>query len=156
MNIGKLMSTDVIHCRPDDSMARAARAMWDRDCGVVPVVDAHRRLVGIVTDRDICIAALTKGRTLDGMAVREVMRQKVYSCRPDQSLRAAHALMQEFQVRRLPVVDADDRLVGILSINDLAIAAAETKDKTRTEKLCRVAETLAAICRHHEPSLTDP
>ena len=155
MNIEMMMSTDVVSCRPEDSMAQAARAMWDRDCGVVPVVDAKRHLVGIVTDRDICIAALTKGRTLDAMAVAEVMRQQVYSCRPDQSLRAVHTLMREFQVRRLPVVDEHDRLVGLVSINDLAQAATDAKDASRTERLCEVAETLAAICDHRQPSLTE-
>ncbi|MHC4952581.1 MAG: CBS domain-containing protein [Planctomycetota bacterium] len=155
MNVERLMSSDVVSCRPDDSMAQAARAMWDRDCGVVPVVDSDRVLVGIVTDRDICIAALTKGRTLDEMAVGAVMRRKVYSCRADQSLRAVHALLREFQVRRLPVVDEQSRLVGVVSINDLALAAAETEDASRTERLCEVAETMAAICQHREPSLTD-
>ena len=155
MNVEMMMSTDVVSCRPEDSMAQAARAMWERDCGVVPVVDAKRHLVGIVTDRDICIAALTKGRTLDAMAVAEVMRQRVYSCRPDQTLRAVHAMMREFQVRRLPVVDEHDRLVGIVSINDLAQAATDAKDASRTERLCEVAETLAAICDHRQPSLID-
>jgi len=155
MNVEMMMSSDVVSCRPEDSMAQAARAMWDRDCGVVPVVDADRHLVGIVTDRDICIAALTKGRTLDSMAVAEVMRQRVYSCRPDQTLRAVHALMREFQVRRLPVVDQHDRLVGIVSINDLAQAATDAKDASRTERMCEVTETLAAICDHRQPSLTE-
>jgi CBS domain-containing protein len=155
MNVEKLMSRDVASCRPDDSMALAARAMWDRDCGVVPVVDDDRKLIGIVTDRDICIAALTKGRTLEDMAVGEVMRKKVYSCRPNQSLRAVNALMQEFQVRRLPVVDARGRLVGIVSINDLAVAAAATEDEERVERMCQVAETLAAICQHREPTLSE-
>jgi CBS domain-containing protein len=155
MNVERLMSSDVASCRPDDSMAEAARAMWDRDCGVVPVVDSDRGLVGIVTDRDICIAALTKGRTLDEMAVGEVMRRRVYSCRPGQTVRAVHALLREFQVRRLPVVDEQNRLIGVVSINDLALAAAETKDASRTERMCEVAKTMAAICQHREPSLSD-
>jgi CBS domain-containing protein len=152
MDVERLMSTDVVRCRPEDSMATAARAMWERDCGVVPVVDAGRRLVGIVTDRDICIAALTQGRTLHDMPVSAVMRTRVYSCRPDQSVRAVHSLLREFRVRRLPVVDAENRLIGLVSINDLAIAAANADQAQRAERLVEVAETLAAICRHGQPS----
>lgn len=155
MTVDRLMSTDVASCRPEDSMALAARAMWERDCGVVPVVDAKRHLVGIVTDRDICIAALSQGRTLHDMRVSEVMRTHVYSCRPEQSVRAVHSLLREFQVRRLPVVDEANRLIGIISINDLAIAAADAEEEERTDRMLEVADTLAALCRHGHPSMAE-
>lgn len=155
MDVETLMSRDVASCTPEDSMALAARAMWDRDCGIVPVVDEHRRLVGVVTDRDICIAAVAQGRTLHEMRVGDVMRRRVYSCRPGQPLRALHAMMREFQVRRLPVVDEESRLLGIVSLNDLAVAAAAAEGDGRTGRMLEVAETLAAVCRHGQPSWTE-
>jgi CBS domain-containing protein len=127
--------------------------MWDRDCGIVPVVDPSRKVVGIVTDRDICIAALTKGRTLSDMAVAEVMRREVFTCRETQSVERIHALLRKHQVRRLPVVGEAGTLVGIVSINDLALAAADETGDARHQAMIEVAETLAAICCHREPVL---
>lgn len=152
MRVTDLMTTDVATCRADDSMATAARAMWDRDCGIVPVVDGARRVIGVVTDRDICIAAATQGRLLADMAVREVMRKEVHCCRDSQPRRAIHSLMRRHQVRRLPVVDAADKLLGIVSINDLALAGADAEGSARRDEMIEVAETLAAICRHRQPA----
>lgn len=151
MKAQRLMSRDIGTCRPEDSMAKAARLMWDRDCGIVPVVDAARRVVGVVTDRDICIAALTKGRRLEDMPVSDVMRHEVHCCRESQPLRTIHRLMREHQVRRLPVVDEAGVLTGIVSINDLALAADVAQRDARERQMLDVAETLAAICRHREP-----
>jgi CBS domain-containing protein len=149
MDVETLMTRDVGYCAPDDAMATAARIMWERDCGIVPVVDPGTgRLVGVVTDRDLCMAAYTRDERLSRMRVREAMSARVFTCHPHEEVAAAHDRMRANQVRRLPVVDGEERLVGILSLNDLACHAASPA-ATRAEKR-EVAETLASICRHRE------
>jgi len=78
MNASDLMTTGVKTCRVDDSVERAAQIMWEHDCGAVPVVDADERLVGIVTDRDVCMAAYTRGDSLQAIAVSGVMAHKLH------------------------------------------------------------------------------
>jgi CBS domain-containing protein len=117
-----------------------------RDCGVIPVVD-NGQVVGVITDRDICIAAGSKNREPSMVTVSEVMTRRVYSCPPDAEIRDALRIMREKQVRRLPVIDAKGKLCGILSLNDVAIKA---RDAAKPEELSAddVEKTLEAICRH--------
>jgi CBS domain-containing protein len=146
------MQRDVAACRAEDSMAAAAQIMWERDCGVVPVIDAERRVVGIVTDRDLCMAAHTKGRALAQMRVSDAMQAPVFSCGENDTRAAIHAEMRRHQVRRMPVTDDAGRLVGIVSLNDLVLDAAAAEGSVRTHRVAEVSETLAAICRHREPA----
>ena len=120
MEVECTMSRQVVTCRPEDSLALAARAMRTRDCGVLPVVDCSGALVGMVTDRDLCMAALELGRPLNEIAVREAMASDVVALDPHHSLAFAAELMGELQLRRLPVVDAERHPIGILSLVDLA------------------------------------
>ena len=83
MKARDLMTPDVATCRPDEPMAEAARIMWERDCGIVPVVDAEGRPVGVVTDRDLCMASFTRNEPLSRMPVRDAMAKEVFSCRED-------------------------------------------------------------------------
>lgn len=106
-------------CAVDDSLARAMRVMWERDCGCVPVIDDQDRLAGVLTDRDIAVAAFTRGRALSELRVGDTMASLVYTCRLDEPLSAALARMGNHQVRRLPVVDGSGRLVGILALSDV-------------------------------------
>jgi CBS domain-containing protein len=122
MCIAELMTRQPGVCSPEDSLARAAQIMWDRDCGCVPVVDTERRLLGIVTDRDACMAAYTRGRRLDEISVASVMASDVVSCGPHDTPARAQVLMQNHRIRRLPVVDTEGRLIGIVSMADLAHA----------------------------------
>jgi CBS domain-containing protein len=132
-------------------MAAAAQIMWEHDCGVVPVVDAERRVVGIVTDRDLCMAAYTKGLALARMRVVDAMQAPVFCCREEDLPDAIHEAMRTHQVRRIPVVDDSRRLVGMVSLNDLALDADAAEGAARTRRITEVAETLAAISRHREP-----
>jgi CBS domain-containing protein len=145
------MHSDVAACRPEETMAAAAQIMWEHDCGVVPVVDPDGRVVGIVTDRDLCMAAYTKGRPLAQMRVGEAMQAPVFCCGEEDSRAAIHATMRRHQVRRIPVTDRDGRLVGIVSLNDLVLDAAAAESGVRTQRISEVVETLSAICRHREP-----
>jgi CBS domain-containing protein len=139
------MTEDVFTCTPEASLAEATRIMWERDCGVVPVLDADGRVAGVVTDRDACMAAYTKGRPLAQIPVATVMSTGVHTCRPDDDLGHAEKIMRLKQVRRLPVVDDGDRLVGLLSLNDIACQALEHGG---THLKQSVADTLGQVSRH--------
>jgi CBS domain-containing protein len=121
--LATLMTEPVHACTPDDSLARAAQIMWDNDCGSVPVVDAEGHPCGMITDRDVCMGAYTRGQALHALRVHDVMTHHVRSCSVHDSLEQAIRSMGEAQVRRLPVVDAGGRLVGILSLGDVIRAA---------------------------------
>jgi CBS domain-containing protein len=123
MLIKSIMTTDVKSCAPDTTLAAAARIMSNRDCGILPVVDAGHKLVGVVTDRDVCLAVATRLRTPDDIQVRDVMTTKVYTCAPDDEARTALNLMKNHAVRRIPVVTVNGRLAGLISIDDLVLRA---------------------------------
>jgi CBS domain-containing protein len=125
MKVAEMMTRDVRTCFATDSLNRAAQIMWEGDCGCVPVVDEQRSVIGIITDRDVCMAAYTQGRPLFEMNVGSVASKNVVAVKEDDSLHHAEMVMHDTQVRRLPVVDADNHLVGILSISDLARRARE-------------------------------
>jgi len=120
MKVKDLMTTDVKRCSPDTNLAAAAKIMWEGDCGAVPVTDERDRVVGVITDRDICIAAATRPRTEGEIAVKDVISNAVYTSAPGDDVRAALETMKARKVRRLPVVDQGGRLVGIVSIHDIA------------------------------------
>jgi CBS domain-containing protein len=127
MRIGDIMSRPVVVARPDDTLEEAARLMWECDCGFVPVVDQENRVAGTVTDRDICMAAYTKGRALRDLRVSDAMAREVYSVREDDDVREAERLMADKQVRRLPVVDRDACPVGVVTLGDVARFAARER-----------------------------
>ena len=122
--------------------------MWDHNCGCVPVADENLKVLGILTDRDICMAAYTRGLPLSDLCVAEAMSKDVACCRPGDEISRAERLMAERQVRRLPVVTDDGRLLGVLSVNDLAREA--TRERPLSKKSVgtdEVIATLAATCQ---------
>ena len=121
MKVKELMTTDVKRCSPETNLAAAARIMWEGDCGAVPVTDEYDHVVGVITDRDICIAAATRPRTEGEIPVKDVISQPLYACAPGDDVRAALETMKARKVRRLPVVEQGGRLVGIVSIHDIAL-----------------------------------
>jgi CBS domain-containing protein len=148
MKISQIMTTDVETCAPEDNLAAAACRMWDCDIGCLPVVDADGQVVGMVTDRDVCMAALTRGQPLHDIPVSVAMSQEVLSCAPDATLIEAEEIMRSGQVRRLPVIDSEACLVGIVSLNDLArLAEREIGRKNHDLGAQEVAATLAAVCQ---------
>lgn len=150
MKAKNLMTRDVATCRPEDPMALAARIMWQRDCGVVPVVDGDGRVVGVVTDRDLCMASYTRSEPLSRMPVRDAMAKELFACREGDDEAAVHAAMREHRVRRLPVLDDEGRLLGIVSLNDLALEAAVAKGGAAEKRQREIARTLTEISRHRE------
>ena len=125
MKIQDLMTTDLRTCRPSDDLGTAARTMWEGDLGCLPIVDEGCKLVGVITDRDLCMSALMSGAPLWALNVGEAMAKVVFSVKPGDKLRVAAELMREHQLRRLPVVDGDGVLVGLLTLGALAQAAAK-------------------------------
>jgi CBS domain-containing protein len=151
MRVEKLMTRDVKVCRAEDTLSRAAQLMWEHDCGCVPVIGTNGdgRVVGIITDRDIAMAAYTQGWPLSAIPVSTAMEKEVISCHAEDQINRAEALMRDRKVRRLPVLDQDERLVGILSLNDIVLEAQrETGSGQRAEVNAEdLMETLAAVCR---------
>jgi CBS domain-containing protein len=147
MKVQDVMTYDVRTCRPETNLAEAAMQMWRGDCGILPVVVGGEKVVGMITDRDICMAAATKHREPANIRVKEVISGKVYGCSPDTEIHEALKIMQQNQVRRLPIISAEDgRLAGILSMNDVALKAkTERKAELSAED---VENTLRAICTH--------
>lgn len=129
-----IMTDSPAVCTPETSAQDAARLMQDNDCGSLPVVENRNsmKLIGMVTDRDLALRIL--GRGLDGNApVREAMTRNVSSVKADDDLDAIEHVMSSQQVRRVPVVDAQDRVVGIVAQADLAreLSAVGRKDFSR-------------------------
>lgn len=129
MRAHEVMKREVEPCGPADNLGTAAGIMWRNDCGVVPVVDGERRVVGMITDRDICMAVATRGRRASEIAVSEVLSGSVYCCAPGDDVRAALRTMQANQVRRLPVVDGAGALVGMLSLHDIVRRTTPTRGR---------------------------
>jgi len=156
MKIKTIMTREVATCYPEDPMYVPAHIMWDRDCGVVPVVDPYTgRLEGVVTDRDLCMAALLSDRPLSRMTVCQAMSRSAYSCSEDDDVRDVHAMMREHQIRRLPVLDENEHLVGLVTLNDLAVEAFAKRGAAATKRQRDVAKTYAAICQHRELVTTE-
>jgi CBS domain-containing protein len=146
MKISELMTRTVQVCRATDTLDRAAGLMWDHDIGAIPVVDDHGRVIGIVTDRDACMAAYTCGGALHDIPVEVAMARNVVTCGADDTDGAVAEIMARHKIRRVPVVDEAHRPVGMLSLNDLARTMAHGRDVPATA----VAGTLAAISEHRD------
>jgi CBS domain-containing protein len=115
-----IMTPNVFTCVPDESVDQAARIFWERNCGAVPVVDAEGKLIGMLTDRDVCIAGYTQGRRLADIRVDSVMSSRAHAASQDDSLERVLEIMKEAQVRRVPVVDDQQRVIGMIAMADLA------------------------------------
>src|SRR4030095_3970760 len=127
MNVENVMTRAPKTCSTTDMLHRAAELMWDNDFGSVPVVDGNGRLAGILTDRDACMAGLTQGRALHEISVESAMSRVIYTLPAHDPLQNALAIIDERQVRRVPVVDGRGMLVGILSLADVVCASMENR-----------------------------
>lgn len=150
MRVQDLMTWDPESCTPHHDLAHAAMIMWRRDCGIVPVVEGGtNRLIGVLTDRDICMAATTKGRTPAAITVGDVMREKPSTCLPGDDLKTALRKMGEAQVRRLPVADTQGNLRGIVALNDLVLHAEKTdRHGEAPVTYADVMSVLRAVSKH--------
>lgn len=151
MRVDEIMTRSVATCRPEHTGSDAARIMWERDCGCVPVVDDTGDLVGIVTDRDLCMAAAMRGVPLHEIPIGSVMSTTVQTCRASDTIDACEKRMSVAQVRRIPIVGDAGRVVGIVSLSDIVRARRTTPGARILERfLGDVVSTLAAITAPRE------
>jgi CBS domain-containing protein len=146
MKIEQIMTRPVWTCRPSDTLNIPAELMWENDVGCVVVQD-EGKIVGIITDRDICMGAYTQGKPIWAIPVRESMATEPIFIQQNATVEAAEELMRGGRIRRLPVVNEEGALVGLLSLNDIAREAKRQRGKKLLDiSLDGVAGTLAALC----------
>jgi CBS domain-containing protein len=152
MKVQELMSKRVAVCKPSDPLSVAGRLMWECDCGAIPVVDeASGRPVGMITDRDICMSVCMQNQPPSEILVSAAMSRELHSCSPTADIYEAERIMRARQVRRLPVIGPEGRIVGILSLADIA-REAERGGKKKSGSVApeEVTETLGEICHPHQ------
>jgi CBS domain-containing protein len=123
MKVQDVMVKNVTVCRPNTNLAALAELLWCGACGSLPVLDESGRVTSMITDRDVCIALGTRDRKASDVKVRDVSLPRVFTCAPDDDLRAALKTMESQGIHRLPVVDSHGDLAGILSIDDVVLRA---------------------------------
>jgi CBS domain-containing protein len=144
MKIREVMSPNPVCCLPADSAQRVARMMCGHNIGSVPVVmnQDSRKLVGVITDRDLCCSLMADGLDPKTTTIEKFMTLNPVTCREEEDVESCERLMQEHQIRRIPIVNAEDSVIGIVAQADLAL-----KDKPE-----RVSKTVAEISKPADPS----
>lgn len=150
MKIKDILVPSPVSVRRNDNLDTAASLMWEHDLGVLPIVNESGQVEGVITDRDITMGAYTQGKRLWELSVESSMSRSAITCNQDEDLGHALELMQQNQIRRIPILDSAKKLVGILSFNDVALAyKAKPKKDLKAEV---IADTIAAICKHRSHS----
>lgn len=154
MKVKDVMVGTPAYCGSDTNLGAAVEILWNRNCGILPIVNAHEKVVGVVTDRDLCIALGTRNRLPGEIAVGQVASGQVFACKPDDDIRAALTTMAQAKVRRLPVLNADGKLLGILSMDDVVLRAeAGFGGKAPELSYDAVVDTLKKLYRPQLPEL---
>ncbi|HZI86096.1 MAG TPA: CBS domain-containing protein [Pyrinomonadaceae bacterium] len=153
MKVKKVMTPNAKAIWLTESLADAARLMWENDCGVLPIIKDGRKVVGLITDRDICMASAMRDRNPSGISVEEVMTGEVYAVKPEDNIDQALQVMQQHQIRRLPVINPEGELEGILSMNDIVLKAKGPDGRAGDSiDYADVVKTYQAICQHPLPA----
>ncbi len=142
MEAHEIMTRDPACCTPDHTVRDAARLMQEHDCGCIPVVDDAQRLIGVITDRDLACRCLAAGLGPD-TSVAEIMSLSPSSCAPDDDVQYVERIMEERQVRRVPVVDRRGACVGMVSQADV-VRAAERSPQVSDREVARMVERVSA------------
>jgi len=148
LQVSEIMTDQIHACHPEDSLNAAATIMGEHDCGAVPILDGRQELVGMLTDRDICLCAAKRDEPLSSLQVSDAVSWEPLTCSPDEEIETAEKKLAQHQVRRLPVTDHAGRLLGMLSLAD--IARAQRRGPARSQR--KVATTIAAISKPTEAS----
>ncbi|HEY2410033.1 MAG TPA: CBS domain-containing protein [Polyangiaceae bacterium] len=143
MKAETLMTSPVCTCSEDDSLEQAARIMWESDVGCVVVIDEQEHPVGMLTDRDALMAAYTQGVPLRAARVSSAMSREPLKCSSDMHLKEIEQAMQSAQIRRVPVVNSDGKLVGIVGLGDIARSSQDLP--LHVTEVPGVAKTLACV-----------
>ena len=150
MKVKELMTPDAKAIWLTQSLADAAKQMWENDCGVLPIIKDGQKVVGMITDRDICMATAMRDKNPSSISVEEVMNTTVYAAEPEEDVEQALQTMREHQIRRLPVLNLEGELQGIVSMNDIVLKAKGNGKKPRID-YGDVVKTYQAICEHPLP-----
>jgi CBS domain-containing protein len=149
MKVRDLMTQPARTCGLDANLSGVALQMWKADCGIIPVIEDDGRLAGVLTDRDICMAVVSKHRHADDIRARELVGHATYFCAPDDDVLTALHLMGERKIRRLPVVDDAGRVEGMLSMNDVLLSAVPDRNgNSDAPTYTQTLEALASISLH--------
>ena len=146
MRVRDIMTVHVAFCLPEKPVKEAAEMMVTCDCGAIPVVDWQGRMVGMLTDRDITIRLVANGENPERARVSDCMTDETFACHVDDPLENCMRTMSRHQVRRLPIVDDRDRVVGIVSQADIAQHAAENHGRGERRAVSNV------VCAISEPT----
>jgi len=149
MKVKEIMTPNAKAIWLTESLSDAAHLMWENDCGVLPIIKDGRKVIGMITDRDICMAVAMRDTNPSSVSVEEVMTGQVYSVNPEDDIEQALTAMQEHKIRRLPVVNAEGELEGILSMNDVVLNAKGKGDSIASGE---VVKTYQAICERPQPA----
>jgi CBS domain-containing protein len=154
MKVKDVMTPDARAIWITESLADAARQMWENDCGILPIIKDGRKVIGMITDRDICMAAAMTDRNPSRISVEEVMAGTVYAAEAEEDVEHALQTMREHKIRRLPVLNSEGELEGILSMNDIVLKAKNRNGKKPPIGYLDVVKTYQAICEHPVPMAT--
>jgi CBS domain-containing protein len=154
MKVKEVMMGTPYYCQLDANLGSATELMWVGNCGFLPVVGVDSKVVGVVTDRDICIALGTRNKLPGDLTVREVLSSKLYSCSPDDDIHIALQEMKNGGVRRLPVIAESGSLVGVISMDDV-VEKAEAMGMGNQPELSsdEVVRTYRAIDQRRVPQI---
>lgn len=151
MKVQDIMTRHVHSCTLDAPLTEVAKLMQAASCGIVPVIDTHGRVAGVITDRDIAMALVSAARKPINIAAHEVMSHGAYAVLPEEDVRKALEIMKARKVRRLPVIDGEGRLKGILSIDDVIVRALAADAPTPADIVQSLREILTGLKEMPEP-----
>lgn len=140
MKVKEIMTKNVGFCQPEDKSTKAAEIMQQHDCGIVPVIDADEKVVGMITDRDICLALANETTKVSQLKVKKLMTTNIVACSVNDKIEDALRKMRKNQLKRLPVTGKNGELVGILSVTDVLISV--RKDKKLKKNIYKTLESI--------------
>jgi CBS domain-containing protein len=153
MKVKDVMTTNPRFCRPKDTLAQVVESMWEGDCHILPIVDRTNRVTGVITDRDVALGVWRKDRAPRDIRVDELPLARLYTCATTDDVDDALRIMRRALVRRLPIIDENEKLVGILSMDDLALHVKEPEGTKNGLTAQKVAEAIKAICSPRKPNI---
>lgn len=141
MLVKDIMTENPVCCTAETNLQEVAKMMLDNDCGAIPVVESnnHRRPIGIVTDRDITVRTVAAGDNPLNMSAKSVMTKNVFTATPEMSVDECVNLMEEQQVRRIPVIDENGNCVGMVAQADIAVRADESDAEDLVEEVSKAS-----------------
>lgn len=138
MKVKDCMCSDIAYLTEENTIKDCAKLMCDKHIGCVPVCNSNKNIVGLVTDRDLILRSIACDKDVNSTPVKDIMTCKVCCCNEDEDVEKAEKTMSEYQIRRLPVIDSNNKIIGIITLGDLC-----TNKNVNTQSVC---DTLECIC----------